>query len=154
MAALTTIGDYLRLHGVALGERVLGQFPPLHEPADAVSPALKQLKRRPFPAQALAIMGIAKPWEEARCAAAAAAVTSSKSWPKRPRFGLIFCGHFVVEHRLPSRCGNTRLVARFNIPVSVDAPKFGSRTPSNRSVRRKGHRWRMLSSRYSKGWSS
>ena len=38
MTALTTIGDYLRLHGSALGEKVLGQFPPLHEPADPVSP--------------------------------------------------------------------------------------------------------------------
>src|SRR2546430_10786760 len=44
--------------GAALGDRVLGRFPPLHEPSDPVWPALKQLKRRPFPAQALAIMGI------------------------------------------------------------------------------------------------
>jgi hypothetical protein len=29
------------------------------------------------------------------------------------------------------------LIAPFNIPVSVDAPKFGSRAPSNRPVRRK-----------------
>jgi hypothetical protein len=29
------------------------------------------------------------------------------------------------------------LVASFNISASVDAPKFGSRTPSNRAVRRK-----------------
>ena len=79
MTALTTIGDYLRLHGAALGERVLGQFPPLHEPADPVSSALKQLKRRPFPAQALAIMGIAKKWEEARCAAAVAECGTGKT---------------------------------------------------------------------------
>src|SRR5437879_4168876 len=79
MAPLTTIGDYLRVHGAALGERVLGQFPPLHEPSDPVSPALKQLKRRPFPAQALAIMGIAKRWEEARCAAAVAECGTGKT---------------------------------------------------------------------------
>jgi SNF2 family DNA or RNA helicase len=79
MAALTSIGEYLRLHGAALGERVLGQFPPLHEPSDPVWSALKQLKRRPFPAQALAIMGITKRWEESPCAAAVAECGTGKT---------------------------------------------------------------------------
>ena len=58
------IHSYLRLYGGELGERVLTQFPALHQPADPAWPALSLLKRRPFPAQQLAIMGIAKRWNE------------------------------------------------------------------------------------------
>ena len=83
MGALTCIGDYLKTYGAELGHRVVEQFPPLHQPSDPVWPAINELKRHPFPAQALAIMGIVKRWEEARCAAAA--VTLSKSWPNRPQ---------------------------------------------------------------------
>jgi hypothetical protein len=89
-----SISAYLRNYGAQLGERVLAQFPPLHGPDDQGSPCLRQLKRQPFPAQALAIMGIVKRWAEARCAAAV--VTFSKSWPGRPYFGLTGPGHFMV----------------------------------------------------------
>ena len=64
MAALTCINDYLKTYGPELGHRVVDQFPPLHKPSDPVWPALDELKRNPFPAQALAIMGIVKRWEE------------------------------------------------------------------------------------------
>jgi hypothetical protein len=40
-------------------------------------PALKQLKRRPFPAQALAIMGVAKRWEEPGGSAAVVVIINS-----------------------------------------------------------------------------
>jgi hypothetical protein len=46
MSAPDSISSYLRLYGSALGERVLSQFPPLHNPGDPVSPWLHQLKRR------------------------------------------------------------------------------------------------------------
>jgi hypothetical protein len=49
MTAPGCIADYLRLYGPELGERVLAQFPPLHSPSDPFWPAMKQLKRRPFP---------------------------------------------------------------------------------------------------------
>jgi hypothetical protein len=93
-ANITDISTYLRNYGAQLGERVLAQFPPLHGPHDPGSPRLRQLKRQPFPAQALAIMGIVKRWAQARCAAAV--VTFGKSWPKRPHFGLLSSGHFMV----------------------------------------------------------
>ncbi|MFN7640380.1 MAG: helicase-related protein [bacterium] len=73
------IHSYLRLYGGELGERVLSQFPALHQPADPAWPALSQLKRRPFPAQQLAIMGIAKRWNEARCAGAVAECGTGKT---------------------------------------------------------------------------
>src|SRR6267142_3943629 len=79
MAAPASIADYLRTYGPALGELVLARFPALHSPEDPVGPALKQLKRRPFPAQAMAIMGIVKRWQEARCAAAVAECGTGKT---------------------------------------------------------------------------
>jgi hypothetical protein len=79
MTAPTCISSYLREYGSELGERVLSRFPPLHRPSDPAWPALKQLKRRPFPAQQLAIMGITKRWEQARCAAAVAECGTGKT---------------------------------------------------------------------------
>lgn len=79
MTAPSCIGDYLRAYGQALGERVLNQFPPLHSATDPIKPVLQRLKRRPFPAQALAIMGIAKRWQDSRCAAAVAECGTGKT---------------------------------------------------------------------------
>ena len=79
MGALTCINDYLKIYGAELGHRVVDQFPPLHQPSDPVWPAINELKRNPFPAQALAIMGIVKRWEEARCAAAVAECGTGKT---------------------------------------------------------------------------
>ncbi|HET9217266.1 MAG TPA: hypothetical protein VFR18_09825, partial [Terriglobia bacterium] len=79
MVAPAAIDDYLRLYGAALGELVLARFPALHGPDDPVWPALKQLKRRPFPAQSMAIMGIVKVWLEGRCAAAVAECGTGKT---------------------------------------------------------------------------
>jgi hypothetical protein len=79
MNAPSCIADYLRAYGQVLGERVLSQFPPLHGVADRINPILHRLKRPPFPAQALAIMGIAKRWHEARCAAAVAECGTGKT---------------------------------------------------------------------------
>jgi len=79
MAAPTAIDDYLRLYGPALGDLVLARFPALHGPDDPVWPALKQLKRRPFPAHSMAIVGIVKLWQEARCAAAVAECGTGKT---------------------------------------------------------------------------
>lgn len=79
MAAPACIADYLRLYGPALGDLVLARFPALHHPDDPVCAALKQMKRRPFPAQSMAVMGIVKLWQEARCAAAVAECGTGKT---------------------------------------------------------------------------
>jgi len=79
MAAPASIADYFRMYGSALGDHVLSRFPALHGAADPTSPALSQLKRRPFPAQAMAIMGIVKCWLESRCAAAVAECGTGKT---------------------------------------------------------------------------
>jgi hypothetical protein len=79
MSAPSSIGEYLQVYGNVLGDRVLAQFPALHAPADPLWPDLARLKRRPFPAQALAIMGITKCWQQARCAAAVAECGTGKT---------------------------------------------------------------------------
>jgi hypothetical protein len=63
---INSIFTYLRAYAPLLGERILAQFPALHQAHDAPSPRIDGLLRRPFPAQAIAIMGLAKRWREAR----------------------------------------------------------------------------------------
>ena len=62
----STIYDYLRAHARLLGERILQEYPALHQFADPVSPRIEGLLRKPFPAQTIAIMGLVKRWNEAR----------------------------------------------------------------------------------------
>lgn len=55
----TTIDAYVHRFSNELGERILQSFPPLHSPDDPPSPLLGKLLRRPYPGQALAVMGVA-----------------------------------------------------------------------------------------------
>ena len=64
-----TIENYLRAFAPELGEQILQTFPALHNPGDPVSPRMKTLLRRPYPAQELAAMGVVKHWQAARAAA-------------------------------------------------------------------------------------
>ena len=66
MPELSTIYGYLRANANLLGARILEQFPALHQVHDALSPRIAGLLRTPFPAQAIAIMGLAKRWQQAR----------------------------------------------------------------------------------------
>jgi hypothetical protein len=73
------INDYLRTWASELGERILQTYPPLQGFADAVSPLIGQLLRKPFPAQSLAVMGVVKRWNEARGAAVIAECGTGKT---------------------------------------------------------------------------
>ena len=66
MPELSTIYDYMRAHATLLGERILREYPALHQFDDPVSPRIAALLRKPFPAQTIAIMGLAKRWQQAR----------------------------------------------------------------------------------------
>jgi len=66
MPELTTIYDYMRAHAALLGERTLQEYPALHPFDDPISPRIAELLRKPFPAQTIAIMGVAKRWQRAR----------------------------------------------------------------------------------------
>ena len=74
-----TIHEYLRLFGTELGERIVHNYPALQKPDDPLSPRLATLLRKPFPAQAVAAMGLAKKWERERSAAVIAECGTGKT---------------------------------------------------------------------------
>jgi hypothetical protein len=49
MPELSTIYDYMRCHAALLGERILDEYPALHQFNDAVSLGLKDCYERLFP---------------------------------------------------------------------------------------------------------
>ena len=63
------INSYLAAFGPEMSERIVLSFPPLHRIEDPVSPLLANLRREPYPAQSLAVMGIVQRWEKSRSAA-------------------------------------------------------------------------------------
>lgn len=79
MADPTTIQEYLTTFAAELGSRILQEFPPLQGAGDPVSPRLDTLLRKPFPAQALAIMGVVKKWQKERSAAVVAECGTGKT---------------------------------------------------------------------------
>ena len=79
MPELSTIYDYMRRHAALLGDRILQEYPALHQFDDAVSPRIEGLLRTPFPAQTIAIMGVAKRWQQARTAMVVAECGTGKT---------------------------------------------------------------------------
>ncbi len=79
MPELSTIYDYMRANAALLGARILKEYRALQQFDDAVSPRIDGLLRRPFPAQAIAIMGLAKRWREARTAMVVAECGTGKT---------------------------------------------------------------------------
>ena len=79
MPELSTIYDYMRANAGLLGTRILEQFPALQQIDDPVSPRIEGLLRRPFPAQTIAIMGLAKRWRQARTAMVVAECGTGKT---------------------------------------------------------------------------
>lgn len=73
------IGEYLRQFASQLEEKILQQFPPLHQPGEPLPSELARLRRTPYPAQALAIAGIAKRWDIERSAGAIAECGTGKT---------------------------------------------------------------------------
>jgi HNH endonuclease len=76
---IDSISSYLRAWAPELGERILQTYPPLHGFEDAASEHVGALRRNPFPAQTLAIMGVVKRWNEARGAAVIAECGTGKT---------------------------------------------------------------------------
>ena len=73
------ISEYLRTNASELAARILRSFPPLQGVDDPESPLVEQLRRTPFPAQVLAIMGVVKRWSQARGAAVIAECGTGKT---------------------------------------------------------------------------
>jgi hypothetical protein len=79
MPVPNTIHEYLRLFASELGERIMQTYPALQKADDPLSPRLATLLRKPFPAQAVAAMGLAKKWERERSAAVIAECGTGKT---------------------------------------------------------------------------
>jgi hypothetical protein len=76
---LENIQDYLRAHAQELGNRILESHPPLHSIDDPPSPMIGKLRRKPYPAQTLAIMGLVRRWQEAKAGAVIAECGTGKT---------------------------------------------------------------------------
>ncbi len=79
MPQIADITTYLRQFAHQLEDRILEQFPPLHQAGEPLPAELGHLRRTPYPAQALAIAGIAKRWEVESAAAAIAECGTGKT---------------------------------------------------------------------------
>ena len=76
---ITDIYTYMRAFANRLGERILQQFLALHQVRDPLSSRIEELLQRPFPAQTIAIMRLAKRWEQARTAMVVAECGTGKT---------------------------------------------------------------------------
>ena len=65
MAEQETIYSYMREFSAQLGERILAEYPALQSFEDPVSPRIDTRLQRPFPAQNIAIMSVARRWQHA-----------------------------------------------------------------------------------------
>jgi len=74
-----SIHEYLRTFANELGGRIVQSFPALQAADDTLSPRLATLLRKPFPAQSVAAMGLAKKWEREHSAAVIAECGTGKS---------------------------------------------------------------------------
>jgi hypothetical protein len=79
MSVPESIHQYLRMFGSGLGDRILKSYPALHNAQDPLSSRLARLLRKPFPAQAVAAMSVAKKWEKKRSAAVIAECGTGKT---------------------------------------------------------------------------
>src|SRR5437762_1643967 len=79
MTQLHTIYDYTKLFSKELERRILQDYPALQQFEDPISPRVRQLLRRPFPAQAIAIMGVAKRWRQQHTAGIVAECGTGKT---------------------------------------------------------------------------
>ena len=79
MSTPQTIADYLRQFGGELGERILQMYPALYNPSDPISPRMRTLLRKPYPAQEVAAISVVRRWQEARAAAVIAECGTGKT---------------------------------------------------------------------------
>jgi superfamily II DNA or RNA helicase len=64
--AVDTYYEYLRNYSQELGARIVEMYPPVQRPNDPVAAPIATLLRKPLPAQALTISGLAKALKTAR----------------------------------------------------------------------------------------
>jgi superfamily II DNA or RNA helicase len=79
MSVPGSVSEYLRQFGAELGERILQMYPALYKPGDPISPRMRTLLRKPYPAQEVAAMSVVRRWQESRAAAIIAECGTGKT---------------------------------------------------------------------------
>ena len=99
-----TIYSYLRQHAAELGARILENFPPLQSVTDEIPSEMGTLLRKPLPAQAIAIAGLAKYLKTARSARIVAECGTGKTFMSlglayimRARTILVMCPSHIAK---------------------------------------------------------
>lgn len=122
MPTLETTFDYMRAFANEMGSRIVESYPAIHKPEDAVSPLLRNLKRKPLAAQTLAIMGVAKYLKDHDAAKIVAECGTGKTLMSiaacyvhaqaRPFTALVMCPPHLVRkwaREVYLTCPNTRV---------------------------------------------
>jgi hypothetical protein len=124
---LQTIEDYLGAFGRTLGERVAHKYPPLHDPrTERPHPRIAELLRRPFPAQADCITGLARAFEHHRGLALVGEMGSGKTLMAAALLHVLHADRFRVLVMAPGH-----LVRKWAREIEMTVPRVTVRTLSN-----------------------
>jgi hypothetical protein len=124
---IQTIADYLSAFGRTLAERVAQKYPPLHDPrTDRPHPRIAELLRRPFPAQADCITGLARAFEHRRGLALVGEMGSGKTLMAAALIHILHGDRFRVLVMAPGH-----LVRKWAREVEITVPRVTVRTLAN-----------------------
>lgn len=125
--AIDTIEDYLSAFGRTLAERVAQKYPPLHDPrTDRPHPRIAELLRRPFPAQADCITGLARAFEHRRGLVLVGEMGSGKTLMAAALIHILHGERFRVLVMAPGH-----LVRKWAREVQITVPRVTVRRLAN-----------------------
>ncbi|TMB15867.1 MAG: hypothetical protein E6J59_19715, partial [Deltaproteobacteria bacterium] len=124
---IQTIGDYLGAFGRRLAERVAHTYPPLYDPrTEHPHPRIAELLRRPFPAQADCITGLARAFEHRPGLALVGEMGSGKTLMAAALLHILHEDRFRALVMAPGH-----LVRKWARELELTVPRITVRTLSN-----------------------
>src|SRR5919106_905017 len=124
---IQTIEDYLSAFGRTLAARVAKKYPPLYDPrTERPHPRLAELLRRPFPAQADCITGLARAFEHRRGLALVGEMGSGKTLMAAALLHILHEDRFRVLVMAPGH-----LVRKWAREIEITVPGVTVRTLAN-----------------------
>jgi hypothetical protein len=124
---IQTVEDYLGAFGRTLAERVTHKYPPLYDPrTEGPHPRLGELLRRPFPAQADCITGLARAFEHRRGVALVGEMGSGKTLMAAALLHILHEDRFRALVMAPGH-----LVRKWARELELTVPRIAVRTLSN-----------------------
>ena len=124
---IQTIGDYLGAFGRRLAERVAHTYPPLYDPrTEHPHPRIAELLRRPFPAQADCITGLARAFEHRPGLALVGEMGSGKTLMAAALLHILHEDRFRALVMAPGH-----LVRKWARELELTVPRVTVRTLSN-----------------------